>query len=56
MYKASQFTKNVYKVGEVADFLNITTKTVRTYIDEGKIKASRTDGKQRVVCRRYDLL
>lgn len=55
VYKASQFTKNVYKVGEVADFLNITTKTVRTYIDEGKIKASRTDGKQRVVARE-DLL
>lgn len=49
MYKASQFTKKIYKVGEVASLLGITTRTLSNYERDGKIKMLRSDGGHRLV-------
>ena len=51
MYKSTDFAKNFYRIGEIAEYLSLTTKTIRTYIDDGKIEATRSDGNQRVVTR-----
>lgn len=51
MYLASDFKKQFYKVGEVADILNITTKTVRNYDAKGIIHTERTAGNHRAVMR-----
>lgn len=49
MYKVSSFTKNAYRVNEVAKMLGVTTKTIRNYDAEGKIKMIRTEGNQRQI-------
>ena len=49
MYKVSDFKKNSYRVNEVAKILGVTTKTIRNYDDEGKIKTCRTEGNHRII-------
>lgn len=51
MYRVSEFHKKFYRVHEVADFLGVTTKTIRTYDKEGKLKTCRTEGNHRVIAR-----
>lgn len=55
MYNLSDFTKPVYKSGEVAKVLGITAQTVRVYENEGKIAYFCSEGGHRLV-RRKDLL
>lgn len=55
MYHVSEFTKPVYKAGEVAKILGITTQTLRVYEDDGKISYFRSEGGHRLV-KREDLL
>ena len=49
MYKVSDFKKASYRVNEVAKILGVTTKTIRNYDDEGKIKTCRTEGNHRLI-------
>lgn len=51
MYQVSDFTKNMYRVHEVAEILGVTTKTVRNYDKDGKLKTCRTEGNHRMVTR-----
>lgn len=55
MYYVSEFTKPVYKAGEVAKVLGITTQTLRVYEDDGKIAYFRSEGGHRLV-KQEDLL
>ena len=55
MYYVSEFTKSVYKAGEVAKVLGITTQTLRVYEDNGKIAYFRSEGGHRLV-KQEDLL
>jgi len=52
MYQVSDFTKVTYKVHEVAEILGVTTKTIRNYDNEGKLKTFRTEGNHRVISRK----
>ena len=38
LYKVSEFTKNTYRVNEVAKLLGVTPHTIRVYANNGKIK------------------
>lgn len=38
MVKLSSLTKSVYKPKEIADFLNVTTKTLRNWERDGKVE------------------
>lgn len=49
MYKVSDFKKASYRVNEVAKILGVTTKTIRNYDEEGKIKTCRTEGNHRLI-------
>lgn len=51
LYQVSELNKNVYKVHEVAELLGVTTKTIRNYDKEGKLKTCRTEGNHRVILR-----
>lgn len=51
MYKATDFTKNAYRVKEVADLLGTTTQTIRNYDKQGIIKTRRNNGNQRIIMR-----
>lgn len=51
MYKISDFTKNMYRVHEVAEILGVTTKTIRNYDKDGKLKTCRTEGNHRMITR-----
>lgn len=51
MYQVSDFTKNMYRVHEVAEILGVTTKTVRNYDKDGKIKTCRTEGNHRMIAK-----
>lgn len=51
MYKATDFTKNAYRVKEVADLLGTTTQTIRNYDKQGIIKTIRNNGNQRIIMR-----
>lgn len=55
MYKASDFKKQVYKTGEVAQILGVTVKTIQNYDNEGKLRFSRSQGNRRNILRE-DLL
>ena len=55
MYLASEFTKQVYKTGEVAKILGVTVKTVQNYDNDGKLQVTRSEGNRRNVLRE-DLL
>ena len=51
MYLVSNFKKQSYKVNEVADILNVSTKTVRKYDAQGILHAERTVGNHRAIMR-----
>ena len=51
MYRRSDFTKNAYRVREVAGFIGTTTQTIRNYDKQGLIKTERSDGNQRIILR-----
>lgn len=51
LYQVSELNKNVYKVHEVAELLGVTTKTIRNYDKDGKLKTCRTEGNHRVILR-----
>ena len=51
MYRVSDFTKNMYRVHEVAQILGVTTKTIRNYDKDGKLKTCRTEGNHRMIMR-----
>ncbi len=51
MYLVSDFKKQSYKVNEVADILNVSTKTVRKYDAQGILHAERTVGNHRAIMR-----
>ena len=51
MYRVSDFGKNSYKLHEVAEILGVTTKTIRNYDRDGKLKTCRTEGNHRIVMR-----
>lgn len=51
MYKATDFTKNAYRVKEVADILGVTTQTIRNYDKDSIIKTVRNQGNQRLIMR-----
>lgn len=51
MYRVSDFSKNSYRVHEVAEILGVTTKTIRNYDKDGKLKTCRTEGNHRMVMR-----
>ena len=51
MYLVSDFKKQSYKVNEVADILNVSTKTIRKYDAQGILHAERTVGNHRVIMR-----
>tara|TARA_B100001250_G_C19502788_1_gene658148 strand:- start:232 stop:618 length:387 start_codon:yes stop_codon:yes gene_type:complete len=37
------------RIGQVADLLAVSTDTIRSWIDDGKIPSSRTSGGQRII-------
>lgn len=51
MYQVSDFTKNMYRVHEVAEIFGVTTKTIRNYDKDGKLKTCRTEGNHRMITR-----
>lgn len=51
MYLVSDFKKQSYKVNEVANILNVSTKTVRKYDAQGILHAERTVGNHRAIMR-----
>lgn len=55
MYKVSDFRKPVYKAGETANFLGVTTQTLHRYDAMGKLKFFRSEGGHRLI-KREDLL
>lgn len=55
MYKISEFTKPIYKAGETAAILGVTTQTLHLYDKLGKLKFYRSDGGHRLI-KREDLL
>lgn len=52
MYKVSEFLKPVYKAGETAKIIGVTTETLRNYEDAGKIKFFRSSGGHRLIERK----
>ena len=55
MLKKSDFTKQVYKTGEVAKILGVTNQTIQNYDRDGKLKVGRSGGGHRAIARE-DLL
>lgn len=51
MYKVSDLKKNYYRPGEVAEILNVTTRTLRNYDYNGRIKFIRNDADRRILPR-----
>lgn len=49
MYKVSDLKKNYYRPGEVAEILNVTTRTLRNYDYNGRIKFIRNDADRRIL-------
>lgn len=49
MYKISEFTKPVYKAGETARIIGVTTETLRKYEDAGIIRFFRSQGGHRLI-------
>lgn len=49
MYKASEFTRPIYKIGDIARAIGVTTHTLRNYEDSGLIKFFRSSGGHRRV-------
>ena len=42
MYKSSDFTKPVYKTGEIMEILNISYSTIKVYDKNGTLPIKRT--------------
>ena len=55
MYKSSDFTKPVYKTGEIMEILNISYSTIKVYDKNGTLPIKRTGTGRRAVFRE-DLL
>ena len=55
MYKASEFTKEVYKPKDVMQLLGVTHKTLYNYDEQGKLKFQRSESGRRILFRQ-DLL
>ena len=55
MYKASDFTKEVYKPKDVMQLLGVTHKTLYNYDEQGKLKFQRSESGRRIMFRQ-DLL
>lgn len=55
MYQRNQFNKDLYKTGEVAKILGVTSQTVINYDKDGKLPVKRTSTNRRVIYRE-DLL
>ena len=55
MLKKSDFTKQVYKTGEVAKILGVTNQTIQNYDRDGRLKVGRSGGGHRAIARE-DLL
>ena len=51
MYQISDFNKSAYRVNEVAKMLGVTTKTIRNYDKEGKLRTIRSEGNHRMILR-----
>ena len=51
MYKVSELQKPVYRTGEVAKIVGVTTQTLRVYDRTGILKFERTAGGHRLVSR-----
>ena len=51
MYKSSDFTKPVYKTGEVMDILNISYSSIKAYDKSGKLPIKRTESGRRAIFR-----
>ncbi len=51
MYHSTDFTKQAYRVKEVADLLGTTPQTIRNYDKQGLIRTARNDGNQRIIMR-----
>lgn len=49
VFKISGFKKPFYKIGEVADILGVTPKTIQNYDSQGKIETIRSDGGHRII-------
>lgn len=49
MYKLLEFTKEYYKVGEVAKYLDLTNRTIQNYDKDGRLKFVRLDNNYRVL-------
>jgi predicted site-specific integrase-resolvase len=52
MYKLSEFTKPMYKIGEVKQLLGVTTQTLHNYDRDGILKFERTQGGHRVITKK----
>ena len=55
MYKSSEFTKPVYKTGEIMEILNISYSTIKVYDKNGTLPIKRTGTGRRAIFRE-DLL
>jgi excisionase family DNA binding protein len=55
MFCANEFTKEVYKTGDVAKLLGVTPRTIQMWDSQGKINFMRSETGRRVI-RRKDLL
>ncbi|MCR5587457.1 MAG: IS607 family transposase, partial [Lachnospiraceae bacterium] len=49
MYKLSEFTKQMYRAGEIKDILGVTLQTLHNYDRDGIIRFDRTEGGHRIV-------
>ena len=51
MFRESELTKQLYTTTEVANMLNVTTKTIQNYEKSGVLKCERTEGgHRRITC------
>lgn len=49
IYPIKDFTKDFYRVNEVAKLLGVTTTTIRNYEKEGLLNMERTEGNHRIL-------
>lgn len=52
-YNSSEFTKELYSIGEASKFLGLSIQTLHSYEKKGKFKTVRTSGGHRRVSREY---
>lgn len=51
LYRSSDFKKSAYKTGEVAEILNLSTKSIQSYDKQGKLKVCRSSTNRRMILR-----